>query len=105
MFDNLKPAQAITVTVKSVPAREDARQTIARLMRQDPEVKGSLKRTQEHRRRNTVVRSRGKRPWAVRMKRTLVARVEKGASWKMHFFPQLRDDLASVADHLEISAK
>lgn len=105
MFDNLKPAQPITVTVKSVPNREDARQTIARLMRQDPEVKAGLKRTQEYRRRHTVVRSRGKRPWPMRMKRTLVARVEEGASWTMHFFPQLRDDLASVSDHIEISSK
>lgn len=105
MFDNLKPAQPITVTVKSVPRREDARQTIARLMRQDPEVKAGLKRTQEHRRRNTVVRSRGKRPWAVRMKRTLVARVEEGATWTMPFFPQFRNDLASVADFLEIQSK
>ncbi len=105
MFDNLKPAQPITVTVKSVPRREDARQTIARLMRLDPDVKSGLKRTQEHRRRETVVRSRGKRPWPVRMKRTLVARVEEGATWSMPFFPQVQNDLASVSEFLEIKSK
>lgn len=102
MLENLKPSQKIQVTVKQLPRREDAQQTIARLMRQDQDIKVGLKRTQRNRERNTIVRSRGKRPWAMRMKRTLVARVEEGATWNMHYFPQLRNDLASVEQFLDI---
>lgn len=102
MLENLKPSQNIQLTVKSVPRREDAQQTIARLMRQDDDIKAGLRRTQRNRERNTIVRSRGKRPWAMRIKRTLVARVEEGATWNMHYFPQLQNDLASVQQYLEI---
>lgn len=105
MLDTLKPSQTINVTVKRVPRREDARQTIERLMRQDPEIKAGLKRTQEHRRKTTVVRSRGKRPWPVRMKRTRVATLKEGATWSMPYYVQLRDDIASVQEFLEISPK
>ena len=102
MLENLKPSQNIQLTVTSVPRREDAQQTIARLMRQDDDIKAGLRRTQRNRERNTVVRSRGKRPWPVRIKRTMVARVEEGATWKMPYYPQLQHDLASVAKYLDI---
>lgn len=35
-------------------------------------------------------------------KRTLVARVEEGATWTMPYFPQFRNDLASVSEFLDI---
>lgn len=102
MLDSLKPAQNIQVTITKIPRRQDSRQTIARLMRLDMDLKNGLRRAQRHRRKVTIVRTRGGRPWAMRMKRTLVAKVEQGATWTMPYFPQLRSDLASVAEFLEI---
>jgi hypothetical protein len=104
MLSDLKPAQKINVTIKSVPRRQDARQTIARLMRQDDEIKAALRRTQSHRRRVTVVKTRAGRPWSNRLRRTLIAKVEAGNSWTMPYFPHLANDLNSVADYLEIKS-
>lgn len=102
MLADLKPAQKISVTIKSVPRRQDARQTIERLMRQDDEIKAGLRRTQRHRRKVTVVSIRAGRPWSNRLRRTLVAKVEVGANWTMPYFPQLAKDLENVADYLDI---
>jgi len=103
-IDALKPGQTVTITVKSEPLREDVRQTIARLMRQDPDFKRRLKGAQEHRADTLVVRSRGKRPWAVRRKVAKVAQVHEGAEWSMPWIPKLAGDLRSVESYLEIRA-
>jgi len=103
MFDSLTPAQALTLTVSVTPRREDDRQTIERLMRQDPEIKAALRRTQEHRAKTTITRSRGKRPWVNRQRRTLVARAEAGATWTMKYLPSLRRDLESVSDFITVT--
>lgn len=103
MLESLTPAQPITLTLNKVPAREDARQTVERLMRQAPEIKSALKRTQEHRARVTITRSRGKRPWTMRHRRTRVAVASAGASWTMPYLPALRRDIESVAEFLTIT--
>ena len=102
MLDSLTPAQNIQVTITKMPRRQDSRQTIARLMRQDDGLKAGLRRAQEHRRKMAVVRIRGGRPFKMPQKRTLVARVEEGATWTMPYFPQFRNDLASVSEFLDI---
>lgn len=101
-LDNIKPGQRITLTVTGAPRRQDECQTIARLMRQDPEIRRRLKGAQEHRMRNVVVRSRGKRPWVVREKASRYARAEKGASWSMIYIPQVAADLRSVSKFLDV---
>jgi len=105
VLDSLTPAQTITVTVSAPPRREDQRQTIERLMRQDPEIKAALRRTQRHRAKTNVTRSRGKRPWTNRRTRTQVARAEPGAAWTMAYLPSLRRDLESVSDFIQITPK
>lgn len=104
MLDSLKPAQLIHLTVTKTPRREDDEQTIARLMRLDPDIKAGLRRTQRHRGRATPTKIRGGRVWTKRMKRTMVARVEPGATWSMAYIPQIRNDLASVAEFLTIKS-
>jgi len=101
-LDSVKPGQKITLTVKSDPRREDERQTIARLMRQDPDIRRRLKGAQEHRIRTMVVRSRGKRPWLVREKSARYARAVEGASWTMVYVPHVAGDLRSVSKYLDI---
>jgi len=104
MVDQFQPAQPVNVTIARVPQREDARQTIRRLMRLDPDIKRALRQAQSHRRRTTRVRTRSGRPWRVRQSAAQVARVEQGASWTMPFYPQIVDDLRSVEPYLEIKA-
>ncbi len=103
-IDSFKPGQNLTVTVTAAPRREDDQQTIARLMRQDPAIKKRLKGAQKHRNDTLVVRSRGKRPWAVRRRVAKVARVEQGASWTMPWTPTLAGDLRAVEKFLDIKA-
>ena len=103
-IDSIKPGQNLTVTVTTAPRREDDLQTIARLMRQDPAIKKRLKGAQKHRGKTLVVRSRGKRPWAVRRRVAKVARVEQGASWTMPWVATLNNDLRSVEKFLDIKA-
>ncbi|MCB9838307.1 MAG: hypothetical protein H6813_03130 [Phycisphaeraceae bacterium] len=103
-FDAIKPGQTLTCTVTAEPRTEDDRQTIARLMRQDPAVKKRLKGAQKFRLDNLVVRSRGKRPWAVRRRVAKVARVERGATWTMPWLPNLAGDLRSVEQYIEFKA-
>jgi hypothetical protein len=103
-IDSIKPGQTLTVTVTSVPRTEDELQTIARLMRQDPSIKKRLEDAQKHRGDTLVVRSRGKRPWAVRRRVSKIARVEQGASWSMPWIPTITGDLRSVERFLDIKA-
>ena len=103
-IDSIKPGQTLTVTVTTAPRTEDDQQTIARLMRQDPSIKKRLKDAQKRRADTLVVRSRGKRPWAVRRGVSKIARVEQGASWTMPWVPTIAGDLRSVEKFLDIKA-
>ncbi len=103
-IDSIKPGQILTFTVTTEPRREDDKQTIARLMRQDPAIMKRLKGAQKHRAKTLVVRSRGKRPWAVRRRVAKVARVEQGAEWSMPWTPLLAGDLRSIEKFVEFKA-
>lgn len=102
MLDTLKPDQQIQCTVVKVPRREAQRKTIARLMRQDAAIKRGLRHAHEHRLRHKEMRVWGGRDWWVRPKAARIARVEEGATWTCRFFPQLADDMKSVADFIEV---
>jgi hypothetical protein len=103
MLENVKPGQTIRCTVTRDVHRDADAKTICRLMRQDPDVKRRLKQTQEHRMQNLVVRSRGKRPWAVREKATKAVRAAKGQTWEMTYIPHLRDDMLAVERYLDVN--
>lgn len=102
MFDSIKPGQQIRCTVVKEPAREDARQTISRLMRQDGDIKRALKSAQEHRMRTLVVRSRGKRPWEVRRPAARHAIPKQGATWTMAHAPHFIPDFNAVSDFVKV---
>ena len=104
MFDKIKPGQTLKCTVVKEPKREDARQTVTRLMRQDPDIKRQLKKAQEHRMRTLVVRSRGKRPWEVRRKASKLAIPHEGATWTMTYVPHARPDFENVAEFVKVEA-
>ncbi|GAB4547924.1 MAG: hypothetical protein Tsb0013_08120 [Phycisphaerales bacterium] len=102
MFDGIAPGDTIRCTVTKEPKREDARQTVARLMRFDPEIKRALKSAQEHRMRTLWVRSRGKRPWAVRRKAARHAIPSEGATWTMPFVAHVMNDFQAVSDFVKV---
>lgn len=103
MLENVKPGQTIRCTVTRDVNRDADAKTICRLMRQDPDVKRRLKQTQEHRMRTLVVRSRGKRPWAVRQKATKAVKAAKGETWEMTYIPHLHDDILAVEKYLDVT--
>jgi hypothetical protein len=102
MFEGISPGDTIKCTVVKELKTEDRRQTVARLMRFDPDIKRALKKAQEHRMRTLVVRSRGKRPWEVRQKSARFAIPHEGATWTMAYFPQVTRDFEAVSDYLKV---
>lgn len=104
MLENVKPGQTIKCTVVKEPRVEDARQTVSRLMRQDPDIKRQLKKAQEHRMRTLYVRSRGKRPWEVRRPASRHAIPHEGATWTMAYFPHVRPEFEAVEQYVKVEA-
>lgn len=104
MLDAIKPGQMIKCTVTKEPKREDLKQTISRLMRNDDDVKRRLKGAQEHRMKTLIVRSRGKRPWAVRQKSARYALPVEGATWTMKYFPHAAGDFRAVEPFVKVES-
>jgi len=104
MLDSIKPGQTIRCTVLRTVKREDDAQTVVRLMRQDPDIRRRLKKAQNYRMKNLVIRSRGKRPWAVRQKATKAAIASEGASWTMTWIPQLANEFKAVSKYLKVES-
>ena len=102
MFDGISPGDTIRCTVTKEPKRDDVRQTVSRLMRFDPDIKRALKGAQEHRMKTLWVRSRGKRPWAVRRKAGRYAIPSEGATWTMPYVVQVIPDFQSVSDFVKV---
>lgn len=102
MLDGITPGDTIRCTVVKEPKRDDSRQTVSRLMRFDPDIKRTLKAAQEHRMKTLWVRSRGKRPWAVRRKAAQHAIPAEGAAWTMTYFPHIAPDFRSVSDFVKV---
>lgn len=104
MAQTLTPGKTIRCTITRIPMTDDATDTILRLMREDPEIKRGLRKTQRRRRQNEDVYNRGNRDWVNRPKVAKLAKVEAGASWTMTYYPQIAPDLRSVESYLSISA-
>ena len=102
MLDSFKPGDTIKCTVTRDLLPGDKLDTVRRLMRFDPDVKRTLTNAQAHRKRTTVIRSRGKRPWPVNQKATKAANPAKGVTWTMQYFPHVAPDFASVKDVITV---
>lgn len=99
----LTPGKTVSFEVVKAPRTTDQKQTICRLMRQDPAIKKGLKEGQAHRMKNLYVRSRGKRPWEVRRKAAKLARADVGETWSMPWTPTLAGDLQNVAEFVRVA--
>lgn len=102
MFDTIKAGETIKCMVVKSPRTADDTSTLRRLMRFDDDIKRRLKKAQESRMNNLYVRSRGKRPWEVRRKASLMANPERGATWTMRYFPHVAPDFRSVAEFIKV---
>lgn len=102
MLDRLTPGQNIRCTITKDPRTDDRRQTIARLMRLDPEVKRGLRKAHRRRMQNLVIYNRGNRDWVKRERPGKLVHPEKGESWTMCFTPELAPDLRSVEAFLKV---
>lgn len=102
MLDTLQAGKPVTFVVTRDLPTEDLRQTIARLMRNDPKIKKTLRFAQEHRRRTTPTHIRGGRVWVDRVRATKAAIPAKGTTWTMTWSPILRNDVESVAHVIEV---
>jgi hypothetical protein len=102
---SLKPGQNIECTVNKLPLAADDRDTIARLMRIDPENKKALRRAQRLRGQRLLVYRRGNRDWTSREKCAKVIRVAAGQKWSMAFTFDLANDLSKVEKFISIASK
>ncbi len=101
-FDSIKPGENIRLTIESEPKVKDRADTIARLMRRDPDNARALRRGHETRAKNPRTKIRGGRVWHIRPKPAKVVRVRQGESWNMTYTHDLRDDLRSVESFLKV---
>ena len=99
------PGTELTCTVTKLPNNKAARDTIARLMRQDPANTKALKRSQKAREEKNNFYIRGNRIWGARAKCGKIVRVVEDATWTMAFVPQIGADLASVSQYLDVKSK
>lgn len=104
MFDDFTPGQTLRCTVTKRPTREDTWQTIERLMRQDPDIRRRLRKSQLHRARTTPSKIRGGRVWMQRVKASKHAVPNEGATWEMPFIPHLVRDIESVSGFIKVEA-
>ena len=102
MLESIKPGTQIRCTVVKEPTRQDDRQTVSRLMRQDINIKRALKHAQEHRMRTLHVRSRGKRPWEVRRPAARHAIPRQGTEWTMTHVPHFIADFNAVSEYVKV---
>ncbi|HED54258.1 MAG TPA: hypothetical protein ENJ00_08670 [Phycisphaerales bacterium] len=96
------PGASIRCTITKVPGAKAKKDTIARLMRQDPANAKSLRISQKTRETKNNFYIRGNRIWGARAKCSKIVRVAEGQTWNMTFTPQLGPDLASVSEYLNI---
>lgn len=96
------PGTTLSLTVTKVPNNKGARDTIARLMRQDPANAKALKQSQKAREEKNNFYIRGNRIWGARATCGKIVRVAQGESWSMPFTPQIGRDLASVEQYLDV---
>ncbi len=104
-IESLKAGQTLHCTVTKLPEAADDRDTIARLMRNDPESKKALRRAQRMRRQRMLVYNRGNRDWVSRETCARVVRVAPGESWSMEFNFDMVHDLKKVEGFLSINSK
>lgn len=101
---SFKPGQNVRCTVIKSPHTHKSISTLTRLMRFDANIKRRLKSASDYRMRTLVVRSRGKRPWEVRVRSAKYAKPIEGVTWTLKYFPQIAGDLASVSRYLKVEA-
>lgn len=101
-IDSFKPGQAIRCTLAKMPRAQGLRDTVAKLMRLDPDSKRSLRRAQDLRRQRMVVYNRGNRDWVSRERPAKVIRMDVGEAWSMPFRLELLPELQAVGSYLTI---
>ncbi|USN98650.1 MAG: hypothetical protein H6810_10845 [Phycisphaeraceae bacterium] len=101
-IDAIAPGQAVRCTVTKTPRAKGHRDTIARLMRLDPDNARILRRAQKVRLDRLHRYIRGNRLYSSREKPARVVRVADGATWQMALTPTIAPDLKSVAGFLSV---
>lgn len=96
------PGKVIECTVDSVPQAKGPKDTIARLMRRDPDASKALRAGQRIRRQTTPTTGRGGRVWYIRPRCGKVVKVLPGQTWKMTFTPDIAKDLESVSSYVSV---
>lgn len=99
-----KPGQTLSITLTKEPRSEAMEKTLLRLMRMDAGIKRALKSGHDERMGRLHIRSRGGRPWEVREKSARIARVEKGRTFSLKFYPGIGPDLAVAAPYIAVKA-
>jgi len=95
-MSDYSPGQTLQCTITKAPMVERHRQTIERLMRQDPGVQKALKNAHRIRQRDMRWKMRGGKIWYNRPRVGKIVRVAEGESWTMPYIPQIERDLAAV---------
>jgi len=104
MSDSFTAGENVVCTITAEPKNKAATDTIARLMRRDPEVSRRLRRAQRLRGKRMHSYIRGGKEWFAREKAARVVRVKTGEQWSMPFTHDIAPDLASVRAYVDCKA-
>ncbi|RNC82504.1 MAG: hypothetical protein ED559_12200 [Phycisphaera sp.] len=96
------PGTKIRCTISKVPQAAGTRETIERMMRQDPANAKALRNSQKARETKNNFYIRGNRIWGARAKCAKIVHVKEGNSWEMTFTPQVGNDMAAISDYIAV---
>jgi len=96
------PGTKIRCTITKVPQAAGTRETIERMMRQDPANIKALRNSQKARESKNNFYIRGNRLWGARAKCAKIVRVKEGNSWEMTFTPHVGNDMAAISDYISV---
>lgn len=98
------PGTKIRCTITKVPQAAGTRETIERMMRQDPANIKALRNSQKARESKNNFYIRGNRLWGARAKCAKIVRVQEGNSWEMTFTPHVGNDMAAISDYISVES-
>ncbi|MFP4143577.1 MAG: hypothetical protein ACOCTI_07010 [Phycisphaeraceae bacterium] len=100
---DINPGDKINVKIVKRPTNQAALKTVQRLLARDPEMAAEIERERKVRKRNTEIRSRGGRPWAVRLVKHHPVQGEVGEQGTMRATVDVLRDLPSVERFVEVT--
>ena len=102
---DIDPGSQVHVKITKTPTNEAARKTLRRVLNKDPDVKREHRRLEKVRASNLRHKTRGGRPWAIRVPKQYPVEGKAGESGTVLATVDVIRDLESVGPFVELEQK